>query len=96
MLLGIVNQFLGDHVQDREPVLDDGGQLPLEAGRDQFRHRVAVDLFGAGPGDPLEVLFRPGNAGGIGALRDRTDVVLDHVGDFVRVQNNHFKGFFGP
>ena len=95
MLFGIINQFLCNHVQNRESVADNRIQFPFQPLCDQFRHRITVNFLCTCPGNPLQILFRPSDAGRIGPFRNRTDIILDHIGDLVGVGDNHLICFIG-
>ena len=87
----VVHQLLGNHVQHGEPVLDDGGQLPVQTAGHNFRHRIAVKLLGPAPGDVLQLLIRPVDMGREGAQGDRADV-FHPVGNGVGVGHHHLIG----
>ena len=87
----VLDQFLGDHVEDREPVRDDGGQFLVEALRDILGDRISVERFRLVPAEPLQFLLCPVDGGREVAGGHRADA-LDHVRDPVRIVDDDFLG----
>ena len=93
--LAVGHQLLGGHVQHGEAVLDDGVQLLVQTGLDDFGQGVAVLLLGALPGDGHQLLLGALDEGREVAHGHRADVV-DLVGDFTGVFHHHLKGLLLP
>ena len=76
-------------------MLDDGVQLLVQTGLDDFGQGVAILLLGALPGDGHQLLLGALDEGWEVAHGHRADVV-DLVGDFTGVFHHHLKGLLLP
>ncbi len=93
MLLGVCHEFLGNHVEYGESVLDDGVQLLGKPLGDILRDlivvlRVTIELLGPVPADGLELFLRPLDGGWERAVRHWPDA-LHQVRNTIRILNDN-------
>ena len=93
---GVGHQLLGDHVEHREAVLNNGRKLALQSVLHDVGEGVAVAGLGGLVADALQILVGTLHFGVEGTLGEGADAVLDHVGDHVGVGDHHLEGLFLP
>ena len=93
---GLLHQLVGDGVQSRVPVADDGAELLFQALGDELRQLVPVHLVGGLPGHGLDVVSGLLPEGGEGLLSlgmgDVPEGLFHPVGDQVGVGDHHLEG----
>ena len=89
---GVGHQLLGDHVQHREAVFNNGRKLTLQAILHDGGEGVAVAGLGGLVADALQILVGTLHLGVEGTLGEGADAVLDHVGNEIGVGDHHLKG----
>ena len=98
VVVGLLHQLLGDVVQGREAVADNGLELLFDAGYDDLRQLLAVHLLRASPGHVLDIVRRvlPQGLEGVLALGVDGEELqfFDLVGDLFRVVDDHLMALF--
>ncbi len=94
MLLGILHQLLGYHIQNGKAVLYNGTQLAFKPVRNHLRQVFAVNLFCTAPCNLLELFFGSVDMWPECAFGYRADV-FNHIRDAAGVFDNHLIRLFG-
>ena len=98
VVVGLLHQLLGDVVQRRKAVADDGFELLFDAGHDDLRQLLAVHFLRAAPGHVLDIVRRvlPQGLEGVLALGVDGEELqfFDLVGDLFRVVDDHLMALF--
>ena len=90
----VPNQLLGNHIKNRKSVLYNRVKLFWQTLFNQFGKRVAVNAFGAGPTDILQIIFRPFHFRGKWAVGNRNHIVINKIGYVVSVSYNNLVRLF--
>ena len=93
MIFGIPHQLLRNDIQHREAVFNDRIELAVQARFDDLGHFALkfIPSLRLVPADLPKLLFRPRDRRLVGAVGERAHD-LDHIGDAVRVFDNHLTG----
>ena len=94
MLIGVCNKLLGDHVQNRKSVLDNGVQLLVKTLLNDVWQRVAVSLLSSLPCDSGKLLLGIIHAWGECSRRNGSDIRIDHIRYLVCIGNNDLVSLF--
>ena len=93
VVVGFLHQQMGDVVQHREPVADNGGEFLLQPVLHDLRQLGAVPFVGSGVAQGFHLFLGPGDGGRIQLVPVGHRLEMLHlVADFVGVFHHHFIG----
>ncbi len=93
IFIGLCHQLLGDQIHNGKSVLDDGIQLFVQPGLNDFRQRVAIQFMSPAESTVLYGLFAALNMRRTFFRGNRADR-FTQIRDPVCVGHNHFIGLF--